>query len=85
MLITGGSYDLIAFNPRGTGQTLPFNCFDSDQERQIVDALSPTGLGGSDAALGDVWAAKTALAQTCFDHAKDVGDLIGTAFVARDM
>ena len=85
LIISGGSYDLIAFNPRGTGQTLPFSCFESDEERQVAKLLTPVSIGGSDVALGQVWAAESAFAEVCLENAAGVGDLIGTVFTARDM
>lgn len=85
LLLSGGSYDLIAFNTRGTGQTLPFSCFESDQARKVASALTPIGAGGSNTALEELWAAKVALAQLCFGVSNKTGDLIGTAFTARDM
>ena len=35
--------------------------------------------------MGTVWAWKGALAKSCYYNAADVGNLIGTAFVARDL
>lgn len=35
--------------------------------------------------VGRRWAAGTAVAERCFNQSKDIGDLLGTAFVARDM
>jgi len=85
LLLSGGSYDIVAFNPRGTGQTLPFSCFASDEERQTAALLTPVSIGGSDVALGQVWAAKETVAQLCLENSNGVGELIGTAFTARDM
>ena len=39
----------------------------------------------SDTGLGTVWAGKEILAELCYKSARGVGELIGTAFVARDM
>lgn len=35
--------------------------------------------------MGAVWARKSALAKSCYDNAADVGNLIGTAFLARGL
>lgn len=32
-----------------------------------------------------MWAVKQTLAENCYNNAREVGELIGTAFVARDM
>lgn len=42
-------------------------------------------LNSSDTAPGQVWASQTTFATNCLLNAKDTGNLIGTAFVARDM
>ncbi|KAL8672746.1 MAG: hypothetical protein Q9168_002800 [Polycauliona sp. 1 TL-2023] len=42
-------------------------------------------LNSSDTAIGQTWAAKTVFAETCHQKAKEVGELIGTGYVARDM
>ena len=42
-------------------------------------------LNASDTAVGASWAARKTLANSCYKNAKDVGELIGTGYVARDM
>lgn len=85
LLLTGGEYDLITFNPRGTGQTLPFSCFASAADRNASKLLMPMSLGEYNTSLPKVWAANDAFAQRCYDNANEVGDLIGTAYTARDV
>lgn len=86
--ITGGHHDLIGWDPRGTGQTMTFSCFESPEAR-IYDALSKATFSGnsSDTALGRSWASATLTARTCaaYPDAQKKGNFIGTAFVARDM
>ncbi|KAL6404980.1 hypothetical protein AUP68_11819 [Ilyonectria robusta] len=83
---TGGQYDLVTFVPRGTGDTLTFSCYDSTEQR-IFAALSNPVLSGnaSDTALGRIWADSQVFSQTCYTSQNKTGDLVGTAFAARDM
>ena len=70
----------------GTGQTIPFECFVSPEERALAQASYPMGLSDStDVALGDLWAGADVLTNICGEARADIGSLVGTAFVARDM
>ncbi|KXJ86105.1 TAP-like protein-domain-containing protein [Microdochium bolleyi] len=85
---TGGEFDLISFDPRGTGTTMPFTCFDDPHQLQLMLAryqLDPPD--ASDISLGTTWAQAGAWANACADSpaAKSTAELVGTAFVARDM
>ncbi|GJN74906.1 hypothetical protein PLICBS_008999 [Purpureocillium lilacinum] len=80
---TGGSHDLISFAPRGTGLTLPFSCYPNDISRQV--GAQPLAGNASDVALGQIWAKSTLFASNCFAAQNKTGQLIGTAFVVRDM
>ena len=65
---------------RGTGNTLPFSC------GKGADSLMSPGLStSSDVALGQIWANGAALSDNCLINNRQTGELIGTAFVARDM
>lgn len=73
---------------RGTGQTIPFDCFDTPEERVLAGwkyRLEYLLSDASDVALGDAWANTGAFASICGEARKDVGELVGTAFVARDL
>ncbi|KAK5700630.1 hypothetical protein LTR97_005147 [Elasticomyces elasticus] len=83
--MTGGVYDLITFEPRGLGITIPYSCYHSDIERQAAAAATPQALNASDTAVGAIWAASGALAELCYENAGDVGRFVGTSFVARDV
>ncbi|KAK4892594.1 hypothetical protein LTR27_008870 [Elasticomyces elasticus] len=83
--MTGGVYDLITFEPRGLGVTIPYSCYHSDAERQAAAAATPLALNSSDTAVGAIWAASGALAELCYENAGDVGRFVGTSFVARDI
>ena len=74
---------LILFS--GTGYTIPYSCYSDPAERLLASLLIPTQTNTSDTAIGTFWAGKGALAEACYETNQDVGELVGTAFVARDM
>ncbi|KAK5708623.1 hypothetical protein LTR17_020513 [Elasticomyces elasticus] len=69
----------------GLGITIPFSCYESDLARAAAAAATPQALNASDTAVGAVWAASGALAELCYENAGEVGRLIGTVAVARDI
>lgn len=72
----------------GTGKTIPFDCFESPEERELAGykyRLELLMSDSSDVAPGDLWANTGAYASVCGEALKDTGELVGTAFVARDM
>ncbi|KAL8879744.1 MAG: hypothetical protein Q9198_002705 [Flavoplaca austrocitrina] len=71
LIATGGYHDLIGFDPR-YAPPLQRHC------------LAPL-LNSSDTAIGSTWAAKTVFAETCYKNAREIGELVGTGYVARDM
>ncbi|KUJ14505.1 uncharacterized protein LY89DRAFT_736537 [Mollisia scopiformis] len=75
LAVTGGNYDLIGFDTRGTGTTLPFSCYASDDERVIFVLKGPLTTNASATSLGESWAVGQSLAQNCYDNARDVGEL----------
>ncbi|RYP37233.1 hypothetical protein DL767_003052 [Monosporascus sp. MG133] len=82
--LTGGSHDLVAFDPRGTGNTIPFWCFENDAE-MFAASHELQGSNTSDVMLGRHWARGGIDAHMCFERAAETGSLISTAFVARDL
>ncbi|KAK8146938.1 hypothetical protein G3M48_002360 [Beauveria asiatica] len=70
-IMSGGQFDIVAFDPRGTTTTLPFQCFTSDLEAQQ--------------ALSYLWAAADNFAHACAKTQNETGALINTPFVARDL
>ncbi|KHN95296.1 Peptidase S33 tripeptidyl aminopeptidase-lik [Metarhizium album ARSEF 1941] len=80
---TGGGHHLINVVPRGTGETLPFSCFSND----VLRTASNQALAGnaSNVALGYVWERAGFFASDCHAAQNKTGNLVGTAFVARDM
>ncbi|KAL4788568.1 TAP-like protein-domain-containing protein [Aspergillus varians] len=82
--LTGGRYDLVAFDSRGTVDTLPFSCYDDPvQEYRAFSHQVPSN--SSDTAVGELWAHGTADAEACLTAAAKNGSIISTAFVARDL
>ncbi|KEY73904.1 hypothetical protein S7711_06110 [Stachybotrys chartarum IBT 7711] len=89
------THDLVTFDSRGTGNTLPFRCFESPEEQAQITAQEPdiwetltlptVWSNASNVEIGRRWAAGTAIAERCFEVSEDIGDLLGTAFVARDI
>ncbi|KXH42501.1 hypothetical protein CSAL01_12772 [Colletotrichum salicis] len=85
--ITGGNYDIIGFDPRGTGKTIPYICNVTAAQTSVTRRDFET------LPKGDIWnSIKTidweiwgVTADACFrDYAK-YGRFVGTPFVARDM
>jgi hypothetical protein len=72
----------------GTGETLPFSCFPTETERAtFYGDLLQMASNSSDTAVGEVWSMVGWLAEYCkaSEQANEVGELVGTAFTARDM
>ncbi|KAK8124076.1 TAP-like protein-domain-containing protein [Apiospora kogelbergensis] len=84
--VTGGEHDLVAFDPRGTGTTIPFSCYENATAALPNQLQYPDiGANSSDTALGTVWARATLTDSVCAGApGNKTGELIGTAFVARD-
>ncbi|KAL9572234.1 hypothetical protein ACKAV7_003617 [Fusarium commune] len=87
--ILGGHFDVIGFDPRGTGRTLPFICDvpdsanSSDFARREFNTLPLSD--NWDSLKKDFWEEADALAEACYRDQGQNGRYIGTAFVARDM
>ncbi|KAM0438633.1 hypothetical protein ACHAPT_001386 [Fusarium lateritium] len=81
--LTGGEHDLVTFDPRGTGDTLTFSCFDTDLERSLGQ-FKPVA-GAFPLARGQNWATSQLFAEQCELKQNKTGRFIGTSFVARDM
>ncbi|KAI1409287.1 TAP-like protein-domain-containing protein [Hypoxylon sp. FL1857] len=82
--ITGGYHDLVSWDPRGTRNTLLFDCWPGNLS-SYYDTLGGTLAGAADTAKGRLWAEGQIQANKCYDQLKDTGDLVGMAFAARDM
>ncbi|KAJ0163248.1 putative hydrolase [Colletotrichum tanaceti] len=92
---TSEYHDLVTFDPRGTGNTLPISCFEDEQERTSYVLKNPKAWGSltppyfwaksSDNTPARLWASAKLYVDKCYERNKEVGGLVGTAFVARDM
>ena len=88
--VVGDSFDVLGFDPRGTGMTTPLmRCFDSDSERDIW--MLQEGhqlLNASDGSVGIFRARAQAIAQRCEQRLGGewgIARFVSTANVARDM
>ncbi|KAJ0425830.1 TAP-like protein-domain-containing protein [Aspergillus carlsbadensis] len=82
--LTGGQYDLVTFDTRGTVDTIPFRCH-RDPVEQFRAFFSQEPSKSSDTSLGKLWARGAADAEACSTHAAKDGAVLTTAFVARDL
>ena len=89
----GGKYfDLMSFDPRGIGESVPIiQCFE-DSFRDYIWSLRMAEQGvfsASDAALGRIWSMSLATGQSCSlpraNGDEDFKQYVSTASVARDM
>ncbi|OAA47347.1 TAP domain-containing protein [Beauveria brongniartii RCEF 3172] len=85
-MMSGGQFDIVAFDPRGTTTTLPFQCFTSNLEAQeALNALGRIPPPEDHENLGYLWAAADNFAQACAKTQNETGALINTPFAARDV
>ncbi|KAM0715912.1 hypothetical protein Q7P37_008426 [Cladosporium fusiforme] len=86
----GTQWDLVSWDPRGTGQTIPFDCgpgpdTDSLEAHAKRDSsLLPTG-NLTRFYLDYGWDFAGLVADHCYESMSETGQFIGTTFVARDM
>ncbi|KAA8650986.1 hypothetical protein EYZ11_004309 [Aspergillus tanneri] len=78
----GGDFDLITFNTRGVGKTLPFLCSENEQEFALLQFNHGTASKG---ALNHMWNQSAVMVEKCYQNNRQTGELLGTAFVARDI
>ena len=70
---------------RGTGNTLPFACYDTEAEYQkFLDDASVVPYAYDQPAMGRLWARASIDAAACARKQSKTGALISTAFTARD-
>lgn len=81
--LSGGEYDLVAFDPRGTGRTIPFNCVNNTllEADMLLGSLISVD---SRENMGRMWARGGVNGYFCESDPNGVGELVGTAFTARD-
>ncbi|ETN45711.1 uncharacterized protein HMPREF1541_09544 [Cyphellophora europaea CBS 101466] len=85
----GEQWDLVSWDPRGTGNTIPFNCplegldGSAPAAKRDVGTLASGNL--TEGFLNGGWEYAGAIADSCFSTANETGELIGTVFAVRDM
>ncbi|KAL2809326.1 TAP-like protein-domain-containing protein [Aspergillus granulosus] len=82
--LTGGQYDLVTFDTRGTVDTIPLRCH-NDPVKDFRMLFSQKPSNASDTSLGELWARGKADAEACAANAGEAGAVLTTAFVARDL
>lgn len=88
--IIGPQWNLISWDPRGTGKTIPFQCTPptglidttSNTKRDLGSLVSTNATEGF---LNYGWDLAGDIADACAQQASETASLIGTAFVARDV
>ncbi|KAF6836449.1 alpha beta hydrolase fold family [Colletotrichum plurivorum] len=86
--IIGVNHDLISFDPRGIGASVPrIECWSSPQQRQVWDLQAPGLLDAHEGAMAEMLVRGNAYSQACEKAMSASGILhhIGTVSAARDM
>jgi pimeloyl-ACP methyl ester carboxylesterase len=89
----GPQWDLVSWDPRGTGKTIPFDCGISPAELAAGNAITRRKLDAprlasgnlTDYFLSDGWDLAGAEADVCYKATNETGQYVGTAFTARDL
>ncbi|KAL5355148.1 Alpha/Beta hydrolase protein [Aspergillus floccosus] len=89
--VFGGHFNVIGFDARGTGKTMPYAC-DASSSTANSGSLSRRG-NATSLPQGDLWETLKSkawhdggvLVDACYKSQKDTGRSVNTAFVARDM
>ncbi|RGP80529.1 hydrolase or acyltransferase alpha beta hydrolase superfamily [Fusarium longipes] len=82
--ILGGHHDLIGFDIRGTGRTIPFKCPVLTQLRRREFNTLPQ-LDTWNLIRNDAWDISERQAEACYKENRDIGRFLGTTSIARDM
>ena len=80
-------YDLVSFDPRGVGNTLPaVSCFQTEEESlEFAQNLQNSAFGRSKESFIRRDAYYRLLDESCADNAAGLTPYIGTVFVAEDL
>ncbi|PNS15661.1 Pre-mRNA-splicing factor cwf24 [Sphaceloma murrayae] len=84
-VLSNYDYNIIGFDPRGTGNTIPFSCFANSTIRSDVFGEAPFMTSESPDGLQLQWDNAADIASYCRKAMGSTGDLYGTSFVAHDM
>ncbi|KAM0329278.1 hypothetical protein ACHAQA_004583 [Verticillium albo-atrum] len=76
--LSGEQYDIVTFDPRGTGDTVPFKCGSLESYNSMKDTATNSE---------EIWKATGDMVKQCFrkQGKSKRGKLMGTAFTARDL
>ncbi|KAL3491512.1 TAP-like protein-domain-containing protein [Aspergillus germanicus] len=89
LALTGGHYDLIAHDPRGTANTLTVSCFNTSAERISTYYYDTKNIADPEdtALIGKAWGGSKVLANECYNYPdfRQNASMVGTAFSARDL
>ncbi|KAF9885201.1 hypothetical protein FE257_000652 [Aspergillus nanangensis] len=89
--VFGGHYNVIGFDARGTGRTMPFACEVDNVEtkpKHVNRRDNTTFLAqpdGYELLRTKAWHDAGVFADACYEQNKDIGKFLSTPFVARDM
>jgi len=87
--IIGRNHDLISFDPRGIGASLPrIRCWDRPEQSRLWELQDVGVVDAHPGVVYDVYARAVAFSQTCEAHMADKSNIlrhVGTATHARDM
>ncbi|KAI9327210.1 alpha/beta hydrolase fold-domain-containing protein [Obelidium mucronatum] len=87
--LTGGRHDILGFDPRGIGESVPITCFKTANHHAQFDVMAsgvnPPDTLGSTTLVSSYAAVQEAWAKSCAKWAGDILPHMGTTQVARDM
>ena len=88
--VIGPQWNLLSWDPRGTGKTIPFQCApptgltdDTTNTKRDIEPL--VRANATEGFLEYGWDFAGQIADSCAQQSNDTGTLIGTAFTARDV
>ncbi|KAL4863543.1 hypothetical protein BDV12DRAFT_202017 [Aspergillus spectabilis] len=87
LAFTNGEYDLVAFDPRGTANTMTASCFNTTAERTLLvnQPMIVVPNTNDELALGRLWGQTEIVADSCLNFLGEQLSLLSTSFVAQDM
>jgi pimeloyl-ACP methyl ester carboxylesterase len=87
--VLGGNHDMIAFDPRGVGRTIPFICDVDWAETRTNNTKKPRSIVWQEDLFDRFdpqgWEAAGLIADACYEQNKETGDFLSSAFVVEDM
>ncbi|ORY53442.1 alpha/beta-hydrolase [Rhizoclosmatium globosum] len=88
-VLTGGRYDILGFDPRGIGESVPITCFESATHHAQFDVMasmiSPPTVNGPTSQVTSFAALQEAWAKSCAKWAEDILPHMSTTQVSRDL